>query len=354
MKQKKPYRDLRLRQGSLEWLGFRGTGIGGSEIASVMATDSKELAELVWTPPLKLHLEKLGEPIQLFTGNLATYEGHYQETAILHRFKYYDLERPDALLMHANMKEGLKINQVRKHRGVFQNPRWEFLFYSPDSVMLKDGKRCAVLESKLTTSMEAKRYSDRVNPAHYLQVMLGLMITELPIGYLISLVDGQWFEVTPIHPDKDVFEWIERTAAKFWINVLRAREIKVQYNIDAYFGVNPDLFTPEQREGVERLMELEPHLTGSEREVELIKSMIVPQTAEVPREGTQEEFEAAMNYLKATESIKELSALKSTYYNEMLRSLNGYNVINFPSGFYSYKADKNGKPAVYVSPKLKG
>lgn len=352
---KKPYKDLKLKQRTPEWLTFRSTGLGGSEIASVLATDSADLSELVWTPPIKLFYEKIGEPVQPFTGNTVTEEGHFQEPAIIERFKYYDLANPDAYQMHQNRKNKIVRNQVRNHNGVFQNPKWDFLFYSPDSLYLREGKRAGLLESKLSTSNEAKRYTNRISPAFFLQVMMGLMVTELPVGYICLLVDGQWFEVIPVEPDKEVFEWIETVSARFWINVIKARQIKLEYEIDYYMGRNPDTLTSRQQDGVLLLQDLEPSLIGSAREVEFIKSMIEPKTEELVREGTQDEWVAIGKYIRAGNKEKELAAEKQLAYTEVLRDLGGYNKIDFgkENGFYSYKADKNGKASIYINPKLK-
>lgn len=352
---KKPYRDLRLKQRSPEWSTFRLNGIGGSEIASVMAMASPDLAELVYTSPLKLFLHKLEEPIQAFTGNLHTFEGQYQERAIIDRFKYYDLDQPDAVLMHKNIQDNIRCNDVRQHNGVFQNPKYEWLFYSPDSLFIKDKQRYGILEGKLTTSMETKRYTNKINPSHYLQVMQGLMITGLSVGYILYLIDGQWYEPIKVEPDTQVFKWIEETSADFWLRVVKARKLKIEYELPAYFGVNPVALTERQREGAALIAQLEPNLLGSTHELDFIKGMIAPQAEIIAREGTQDEWEAALGYLKAGEEEKTAEAKKKKHYAEMLRTLNGSNTINFmdgKSGFYSYKPDKNGKTSLYVSPKI--
>jgi predicted phage-related endonuclease len=355
----KIYRDIRLKQGTTEWKKFREeSGIGGSEIASVLATDSKELADLVYTSPLKLFLQKIGEPhLQKFTGNLKTEEGHFQETSIIERFKYYDLEQPDAYLMHLNRREGKVLNRVIRPNGVFHSKQWEWMYYSPDGLWLKpERKRFGILESKLTTSMETNRYVNKVNPSHYLQVQYGLKITGLTVGYILLLIDGQWFEPIKVEPDPEIHQWIEQISAQFWYKVASARKIKIEYGIPAYFQMDPERFTERQREGIQLLQELEPSLIGSEHEVKFIREMIVPQSEEMPREGSQDEWELALQYLKINDDIKASNATKNEVLAKILHSLNGSNVINFnegKSGYYSYKPDKNGKPSIYVSPKLR-
>lgn len=358
---KKQYKDIRLRQGSPEWKAWRDQqGIGGSEVASVMATVSKELADLVYMPPLKLFLQKIGEPhIQQFTGNIQSESGHCMEHVIMDYMKYYELDAPDQMKMFKNKREGIVVNGVRKPNNVVQNLQWPWMYFSPDAFLCESPqsqKRIAILESKNTTSMESRKYSSKINPAFYLQVQAGLMITGLPVGYACILIDGCWLEIVPIYPDKEIHKWIEETVAQFWIKVVKARKLKIEYELPCYFQVNPDTLTPKQREGAIRIAELEPNLTGSEPEVDFIRGMIIPQAEETPREGTQEEWVYALNYLKAGEEEKGAKARKNIHLAEMLSSLNGVNVINFDegkNGFYSYKPDKNGRPSIFVSPKLK-
>lgn len=362
----KIYRDIRLRQGSHAWKLWRSdTGIGGSEIASVLATDSFELSQLVYTPPLKLHLQKLGEPVQAFTGNISSYEGKFQERPIVERFKYYDLSRPDNLLMHQNIEQNIVLNRVHRPNCVFHNPTWEWLFYSPDAVWVMPNEdnanhwhRHAILESKLTNSMETARYANRVNPSHVFQVQLGLMITGLPIGYILLLIDGQFFEPVPIYPDKEIHEWIQDISGQFWLRVAKARKIKMEYGIPYYFGVNPDTLTERQREGAELLSQLEPDLVGSDHECKFIREMIIPRPEETPRDGTEEEYGLCVSYLEANEKIDKAEAEKKKLYNELVLSLNGCNKINFPDApvkgaYYSYMPDKNGRASIRVSQKIK-
>lgn len=362
----KIYRDILLRQGTPEWKEWRyNQGIGGSEIASVMATDSFELSQIVYTPPIKLHLAKIGEPVQQFTGNVVSYEGKLQEKDIVKRFKFYDLERPDNLLMHKNIEQNIVINRVIRPNRVFHNPQWEWLFYSPDAVWVLPDQinprkyhRHAILESKLTNSMETARYVNRVNPSHVLQVMLGLKITGLPIGYILLLIDGQFFEPVPIYPDPEVFQWMEDISAQFWLNVVKARKIKLEYGISAYFGVNPDTLTERQREGAAMLAELEPQLVGSDHECKFIREMIIPKSDEIARDGTDEEYALCRAYLEANERIDKTKAEKQKIYNQLVLSLNGFNKVNFPNApvkgaYYSYMPDKNGKASIRVSQKIK-
>jgi hypothetical protein len=179
--------------------------------------------------------------------------------------------------------------------------------------------------------------------------MTGLLVTGLPVGYLISLVDGKWFSVLKVEPDKEVFDWIETVSASFWRNVLKARIIKIEHDLTAYYNMPPDMMNEKQREGVMKLSELEPSLIGSTNEVKFLKELITPKAEEYRRQGTQDEFEEAVAYLKACEKVAEAEAEKNRHYGKMISELNGYNVIDFQeAGYYSYKATKKGTCTLHV------
>lgn len=110
---KKVYKHVKLKQKSPEWVAWRQeSGLGGSEVSSALATDSKELADLVYMTPIQLHLLKIGEPVTKFSGNVSSCEGQYQEAHIIERFKYFDLEVPDQMSIYSNMAADRKVNGV--------------------------------------------------------------------------------------------------------------------------------------------------------------------------------------------------------------------------------------------------
>lgn len=354
----KPYKHIRLKQGTKEWEQWRNdSGLGGSDVSSALATSSQELAKQVYMAPIQLHLLKIGEPVTRFSGNISSSEGHFQEAAIIERLKYYDLESTEQMTIYRNMAAGIKLNGIYQPKNVLVNPKYHWLFYSMDAFLtesVKSKKPLALVETKLTTSMETNRYENKTNPAHWVQLMTGLMITGFPYGYLVSLVDGKFFNVLKVVPDKEVFEWIEVTTAKFWQNVTRAKKVKLEYGIPAYYNVTH--FTEKQQEGVRLLQQLEPSLTGTDHELDFIKEQIVTTAEEIPREGTQEEFEAVVKYLKAKAHIDAAQAAKNIYYETMISLLNGCNVIKFNDGvdgYYSYKANKKGVASLHISPKIK-
>src|SRR5579872_7513031 len=99
-------KQVRIPQHTPEWYKFRyENGFGGSDIASVVATRSQAIAELTYTSPIKQFLQMIGEPVQEFTGNIASESGHYFENIILHWLKYFDINDGDQLAMLRRVKQ---------------------------------------------------------------------------------------------------------------------------------------------------------------------------------------------------------------------------------------------------------
>jgi hypothetical protein len=347
-------KQIRIKPHSEEWFSFRyENGYGGSEIASVLSQYNSDLSSAVWTSALKMHLLKIGEPIQEFTGNVSSESGQYMENVILHYFKHFDLENPDQMKMFKNIKENNPQNKIIAPKSFLVNKNYPWLYYSPDAIMYEGGEKVALVECKLTNSMEAKRYVNRVSPSFVLQVMQGMMISGLDRAYICILVDGIYFEVIPVVKDAAIFEYIRENSLKSWLNVLKARKIKIEHDINAYYGCNPDFFSAKQRKAIEELMSLEPSPSGTDTELDFIKDMIVPTQEYSEMEGTDEQWIEIIKYTGIKEEIKKQETQVNIHYSNLIRSLGGYHQANFEDGkYFSYKPNKNGKSSLYISPSI--
>lgn len=351
-------KQIRIKPHSDEWHKFRyENGYGGSEIASVVATASKTMGDLIYTPPLKLHLQKIGEThIQEFTGNITTESGHFFEPIILNWFRFFDIDEPDQYKMFQNIKANNRINKVISPKVYIKNEKYPWLFVSPDAWAWKYKKGPKrYVETKHTSSMETKRHPNKISPAFYAQVQLGLMLTELEVADLCLLIDGRWFEVVSIEPSKEWFDLILDTSHKAWRNIIQARIIKLEYGIPSYFGMNPDMFTQKQLDGIALLSELEPPLSGTDSEFEFIKEMVVPEVEEVIAEGSEDTLKLCLDFLSLDEKVKETTKEKQTLYSKMLLALGaGHNVCRYgDQKLFTYKMDKRGVAKLLVNDKIK-
>lgn len=356
----KRIRQIRINPHSKEWHQWRyDNGIGGSDISSVVATKSKIIAELTYNPPIKYFLGKIGEPINEFTGNVESESGHYFEPIILEWLKFYDLDESSDLRlaqieMFRKIKQNKRVNKVISPKVFMRNDKYPWLFYSPDAWHWKNGegnKRLA--ECKNTTSMTARRFTNNVDPAYYLQVQQGLLITELECADLCILIDGRWFSIVTIEPNKEIHDLILEASHEMWQKVLTARKIKEEYELPAYLGINPEKLTPRQIEGVQILTDMEPDITGTDEELQLFKEMIVPSEEDNPMEGTPAQLAMCEKYNALKDDKDQVEIKRKELYIELIRSLEGRNKAIFNDNtYFSYKADKNGNRSIYVSPKI--
>lgn len=350
---------IRIKPRTKEWLDWRFEhGIGGSEISSVVATRSKVIAELTYTSPIKFFLSKIGEPIQEFLGNVESESGIYFEKIIQQWYKHYDIDnsadlRLAQMAMFDNIKKGNRINKLVSPGVFFVNEKYPWLFYSPDGIATRPNGIKVLQETKNTTSMTARRFTNNVDPAYYLQVQQGLLITELECADLCILIDGRWFSVVTIEPNKEIHDLILEASHEMWQKVLTARKIKEEYELPAYLGINPEKLTPRQIEGVQILTDMEPDITGTDEELQLFKEMIVPSEEDNPMEGTPAQLAMCEKYNALKDDKDQVEIKRKELYIELIRSLEGRNKAIFNDNtYFSYKADKNGNRSIYVSPKI--
>lgn len=348
-------KQIRIKPHSDLWHKFRwDTGIGGSDIASCVAMQSPVIASLSYKAPLPFFLEKINEPVTVFSGNVSSEGGHFFEPIIAKFYRHFDLDKNEQMDMYANIKANKRINRAISPKVYVVNSKWPWLFCSPDLfVWRRFGDTKALGEIKITTSMERKRYNLGVNPAHYIQIQQELMITGLPYCDLSCFTDGKWYECLTIEPNVETHQLIADTSHDMWKRILKARQLKAEYGITSYFGVNPDYLNERQREGAELLSQLEPEITGTDSEFEFIKSMIKPSEEDNPMQGTEDQKALCQKYNSFGDSISEIEVEKKRTYIQLIESLNGANRADFNDGtFFSYKSNVKGARILHVSPRI--
>jgi len=346
-----------------QWLAYREGGIGGSElcasISGVLGDKGSKNSD-----PIKVHLNKIGEPVTDFKGNRLTKSGHYEEPSIAHLYEFWDHDNPDAEIMYDNEAIGKKLSHVRRVDCYITNDKWPWLFASLDRRILRNrrSRRAiahgrGILECKNTTSMEKNRYTYGVNPDFYYQVYLYLMLTGWEYCDIGIRFDGNNYEVITLEPRKEIFEFIEHHSAIFWKNVLECRKIKLEYGIESYYGM-PDYMQEErQREGIALLMSLEPELRGTESEAKFIREIIKPTEEYTKMEGTQELFEWAVHRYRANAAMATHKEDLTKANNEIIRLLSGtheaiYELPEGGEGKITYKPDSRGISKIFVTAKM--
>jgi hypothetical protein len=353
---------IRIEPHTPEWHKFRyENGIGGSEIAPVLASVSAPLAELVYTTPIKWYLAKIGEPVQEFTGNVESESGHFFEGVILKWYRYMDLESPSQMDMFQRIKSNSRINRVISPKVYITNDKYPGFFYSPDAFTWpgywamenKDDAKKRLGECKNTTSMTARRFTNKVDPAFYCQVQQGLMLTELEEADLCILVDGRWFEVITIKANPEIHKKILEVGSDMWKRVLKARMLKIEYDLPSYYGINPQFLNERQQEGAQLLSSLEPDLLGTEDELDFIREMVKPTEEETQMIATPEQLELCKEYFLHGGEIKKSTRAQDSVKEKLILSLGGFHKAEFEDkSFFSYKVDAKGSKRLYVQDKI--
>lgn len=331
-----------------KWVKYRDGGLGASDIPGVLGVSD-------YTDPIKIYLEKIGEPVTRFTGNNDSKAGHWMEPKIGYLYQFWDHNNPGSEEMWDNEKAGVRYNKIRDVKAYTVNKKYPHLFVSLDRIIL--GKN-AILECKNTTSLEARKYPYKVNPSFIWQVQTQLLVSEKKFAEIAIFIDGKRMDVVTIYPDKEMFDHIILETTKFWEKVCLARQIKSEFGIDSYFGVNPDFLDEDKKEIVGMLQALEPEITGSTNELNLVKGLVTPTEEYTVMMGTPELEEIIINRNKVLRRENFIKKLKNKYDAEFIRSLGGYHEAHFEQEGgevfkASYKPNKRGVCSIYVDPKFK-
>lgn len=179
-----------------EWLQYRQSGIGSSEVATILGLNP-------WETPYQLWRQKKGLDAPK-EENFAMRAGHYLEDAVS-RFWHDETGRD---IIKRSAIDWLAVNTDKPYMRV-----------SPDrTYWLTDSRKPhdkGILECK-TTQM---RVDEDDLPKHWFcQVQYQLGVSELTQGSLAWLTQGREFGYKDIALVPDFFAWITEEVTKFWID----------------------------------------------------------------------------------------------------------------------------------------
>lgn len=174
-----------------EWLAYRQSGLGGSDIGSILGFNK-------WKSPMQVYLEKIGEHNEDINSEAA----------------YWGNELEDLVAREYSKRTGYR---VRRHNFLLQHPQYPFLQANVDRIIIDKERGNGVLECK-TANEYTKKYweDDEVPPSYYLQVQHYLGVTGLKWGAIAVLIGGQDFRIYPIERDEEIIETIIKEATFFW------------------------------------------------------------------------------------------------------------------------------------------
>lgn len=216
-----------------EWLQYRQSGIGSSEVATILGLNP-------WETPYQLWRQKKGLDTPK-EENFAMRAGHYLEDAVS-RFWHDETGRD---IIKRSAIDWLAVNKDKPYMRV-----------SPDrTYWLTESRKPSdkgILECK-TTQM---RVDEDDLPKHWFcQVQYQLGVSELTQGSLAWLTQGREFGYKDIALVPDFFAWIEEEVTKFWVDNIQGNvepeaqsveDVVLKYNRHTdgkIIEVSDDIFT---------------------------------------------------------------------------------------------------------------
>lgn len=215
----------RIPQHTDEWFAYRRTGIGGSEMSTVLGLNKYDTVT-------RTFYEKIGaiEPRKI--DNAKMFFGRYMEDKIAELWSYYDGTNEGWI---ENFKNDKVIRQCRAVNGIVVNPSYPWLFASLDRVMnIKGGinlltgealKTEAVLEIKTLSYWSSQMWADGIPISYLIQVHVYMIILETEYAEIAILKDGNEFMVEKVQRDNELCKRIIDISKAFWENrVLPAKK----------------------------------------------------------------------------------------------------------------------------------
>jgi len=182
-----------------EWLKFRRSGIGASDISAIAGINP-------WHSPIDVYLDKKG--LSKDQGNEKMKWGNLLEQPVADEF---------AVLEQVKVQ---RVNAILRHK---EKP---FLLTSLDRVIRQNGSPLPIFAEHGNGALEVKTTgwgqsweNGNVPDYYFIQLQWELHISGLQWGRFATLISGQELLITPvIMADKQVAEKLQYLAEKFWHN----------------------------------------------------------------------------------------------------------------------------------------
>ncbi len=318
---------------SPDWLKFRKSGIGGSEIGVLFS----ESTGGEYHNPAKLYYEKIGVINPFKNDNENMFWGRTLEEDIADKWQYWDgkydeFGNPGYL---KNFAENNIIRKCRRLNGYAVNKKYPWLFASVDriinqgainlitgEVMSKEG----VLEVKTISGFVVDKWISGIPPSYLFQVQQYMLILELDYCEFAILKDGRNLDVFAVERSEILQEQIVERSEKFWKNrVLPAREAFIESERLKRFGREMDA---EKYETI--IQNLEPSATPGDSYKYFIKERF-KQERQPDATGTLFQLSVCRQYDTICKIANQIESQKSLLYNVILKEFQrtGVHKIDF-------------------------
>lgn len=178
-----------------EWLKWRATGIGGSDVSVLFGVNRFRSIFDLWR-------EKTGQKELAESSSEAAHFGTILEETVKREF----MDRT-----------GLK---VRAKNVLLQSIKYPFMQANLDGIINENGEK-VIFEAKTATEYKASEWEEGVPWEYQLQVQHYFAVTGYRKAYVAALVGGNKFFIHTLYSDEELIEKIIEVEARFWsVNVL--------------------------------------------------------------------------------------------------------------------------------------
>ena len=289
-----------------EWLNYRHTGIGASEVGAILGLDD-------YTSSLELYYYKIGEVPKFDTESMASFMGREQEDLIARLWQYWD---GDEQGMIRNFRAGKIVRKCQRVNAYVRNPDYPWLYVSLDRKINKyDQRGEGTLELKTLGQYEADKWEAGLPPKYVTQVQTQIAVGEFTWGEMAIMMDGRRFDVYPFDKSDGIIQHVITRTKDFWDRVEQGRKfVNEKYHAMTQFNQKRvDELTHE----IDRLA---PEPDGTLAYADYLKQRFnKPSSAE--RKGTAGELQTAIEQAKAAEQLKEVQEMKTLQENILKRAM---------------------------------
>ena len=178
-----------------DWLNLRTSGIGGSDVASIVGLNPYQSIFQVW-------MEKTGSMLPEQKTNDVLHFGHVLEPVIRQEF---------------TDRTGYKV-QIRN--AIFQHPEHDFMLANVDGI-IRDEDGLAIFEAKTASAFKAKQWEDGVPWEYILQVHHYMAVLDAKKAFVACLIGGNNFVYHVVERDEDLVDLLVRLEKDFWENYVQ-------------------------------------------------------------------------------------------------------------------------------------
>lgn len=322
-----------------DWLTYRHTGLGASEVGTVLGLDD-------YTSSLELFYYKIGDVPRFDTENMARFMGLQSEDLIADLWQYWE---GDEESMIRNFRTGKVVRRCRRIQAYVRNPDYDWLYVSLDRIINKTASKGeGALELKTISAWEADKWEAGIPPKHVTQLATQLLVPEFDHGEMALLQDLRKMFVLPFEPMHNITQHIVTRTKDFWDRVLQGRK----YVNEKYLAMTQF----NQRRVDECNFEIEK--LAPEPDGTLVYAKYLSEKFNKPtkaeRSGTQVELQDARAQRDAADRLKEIQETKTLHENNIKKAMgDAVQVLNFGRDGKVYWSESAGGSRIFRN-KIKG